>query len=252
MYYIDTHAHLDGREYLDDIDAVIKRASEAEVKKIINVACSGDTIMSTLELIEKFKNIYGALGIHPHHADEYNENVENNLIKKLAMNKIVALGEIGLDFFKEYSPRSKQIMAFKRQLKIAERFQYPVIIHCRDAYDLTYDILTEFNIKNGVMHCFSGDRKQVEKFLGLGLYISFTGTVTFRKSDLKALKVVPDNKLLLETDCPYMTPHPHRGKRNEPSYIPVIADKISRTRNQDLNKIKEMTYKNSLNLFKGI
>jgi TatD DNase family protein len=192
------------------------------------------------------------LGIHPHDAKDYNDDVENFLIKSLKYKKIVALGEIGLDYFKMYSPKETQIKVFERQLDIALNFDIPVVIHCRDAYDDVYDILKNSGIKKGVMHCFSGTVEHAEKFLELGLYISFTGTVTFRKSDRKPLKAVPLERLLIETDCPYMTPVPHRGKRNEPKFIPIIADKISEVKKIDMDELEKITEENAYNLFKGL
>jgi len=250
--YIDTHAHLDMKQLKDNIEDIIIRAKENSVLKMINVSCDVESIFNTLELVEEYDEIYGAVGIHPHDAKDYSSDIENRIIHWLKHKKILSIGEIGLDFFKMYSPKDVQLSVFKRQLSIAKNMNKPVIIHCRDAYEETYDILKELDIKNGVIHCYSGTADFVGKFTDLGLYISFTGTITFRKSDLKALKVVPKDRLLLETDSPYMTPVPHRGKINEPSYIPLIAEKISRVLKIDMEEVANTTTVNAKRLFKGL
>ncbi|PLX16227.1 MAG: hydrolase TatD [Candidatus Muiribacterium halophilum] len=250
--FIDTHAHIDMKSFKNDLEDVILRAKENNVSKIINISCDIDSIFNTLELVEQFDNIYGALGIHPHDSKDYCDDIEDRLIQWLKHKKILALGEIGLDYFKMYSPKETQINVFRRQLKIAKQMEKPVIIHCRDAYEDTYEILKEFDISNGVMHCYSGSAEFAKRFMDLGFYISFTGTITFRKGDLKALKIIPIDRLLLETDCPFMTPVPHRGKRNEPSYIPLIAEKIAKVLKLDIKEVEESTTENARRLFKGL
>jgi TatD DNase family protein len=250
--FIDSHAHLQNEQFDNDIQEVYKKCLEENVKRIINVSYDYESCRKTIELINRFEHIWGAVGMHPHDAEDYSDIFEEKLTGFFADKKIIALGEIGLDYFKEYSPRDIQKKVFERQLEIAHKYDLPVIIHCRDAYDDCFDILKENNVSNGVMHCFSGDDIQAERFLSLGLYISFTGTVTFRKKDLKAVKATPIDRLLLETDCPYMTPVPFRGKRNDPSYIPVIAQKISSVLGIDIEDIEKKTTENVYRLFKRL
>ncbi|MFA5478403.1 MAG: TatD family hydrolase [Candidatus Muiribacteriota bacterium] len=250
--YIDSHAHITHENFDADRDEVINRAIENKIEKIINVSYDLDTMMDTLKIVEQYDSIYGTLGIHPHHADDFDDSIQNYLINYLKYRKIIALGEIGLDYFKCYSKKENQISAFEKQLEIAKKFEKPVVIHCRDAYDETLSILKNSNIKHGVMHCFSGNEKQAEDFLELGLHISFTGTVTWRKSDVLPVKIVPKDRLLLETDCPYMTPSPNRGKRNEPAFIIHTAQKIADIRNESIEELSSNCFQNTLTLFRGL
>ncbi len=248
--FVDTHAHLDSRTFGEDIEEVLERAKKNNVKKILNVGFDIETALDTLSLTEQYAEIYGAIGCHPHHATEYFD-FEDNIIKWHRSSGIIALGEIGLDYFKEYSPAETQRKVFERQLELAKNLEKPVIIHCRDAYDHTYDIIKNSGVRTGVMHCFSGDRKNAERFMELGFYISFTGTVTFRKREHMARKAVPPDRVPLETDGPFMTPIRYRDRRNEPSYIPLIAEKISRVLKMPIEEIEECTTKNAFELFKG-
>ncbi|MCK9477423.1 MAG: TatD family hydrolase [Candidatus Muirbacterium halophilum] len=250
--FIDSHAHLQNEQFDNDIEIVYKKSLDNSVGRIINIGYDLNSCKKTIEIINRFEHIWGTVGMHPHDAINYNKNFEENLFLFFADKKIIGLGEIGLDYFKEYSPIDIQKKVFIKQLEIAKEKELPVVIHCRDAYDDCYEILKSHNVSKGVMHCFSGDEKEVERFLSLGFYISFTGTVTFRKNDLKAVKATPVDRLLLETDCPYMTPVPFRGKRNDPSYIPIIAQKIASVHKVDVLEIEEKTTENVYRLFKRL
>jgi len=229
---IDTHAHLDFPDYNKDLDSVLACANEAGVGYIINVGTSLTTSRKCVTLANRLENIYASIGIHPHDAAKVSEQDWKGLELLIQESKVVSVGETGLDYYRNKSPREAQQIIFGRHLKLAEDNNLPVIIHCRDAADDCIKILKEH--KNGaikgVVHCFSGTEEMAKKCLDLGLYISFAGQITFKNAQnlREVAKTVPVERLLLETDSPFLAPQPKRGGRNEPSYllfiIPVLAD----------------------------
>jgi len=229
--YIDSHAHIDGTEFDADRDEVIERARAAGVTTILNVG-TGDpqsgAFERAVELGRKHENLYTAIGTHPHDAILYDDHAEA-LIKNLIQNeRVIAWGEIGLDFYYDNSPRHIQIDAFKRQLHAAQECDLPVVIHTRDAESETIEILKSDyadSKRRGVFHCFSGSMDLARSAIELGFMISFSGIVTFKKADeLRAVaKEVPLDRLLIETDCPFLSPIPYRGKRNEPAHVVEVA-----------------------------
>jgi TatD DNase family protein len=238
--YIDTHAHLFYPEYKDDINLVLERAEAAGVTKII---VPGTDVASSLEAItmaERFENLYAAVGIHPHEAAKTNDE-SLKMIEDLCKHpKVVAIGEIGLDYYYDYSPRDQQKELFKNQLGIAVRVNKPVVIHTRESSEDAYAIVRSVISGNpewkkdpaksmrGVFHCFPGTSVEASDLSGMGFFVSYPGIVTFKKStSLEVVKEIGVSKILLETDAPYMTPVPFRGKRNEPSHIPLIGKKIA-------------------------
>lgn len=229
MNFIDSHCHIDGQAYDEDRSEVIKNALEAGVCAMLNVGTGkpdSESFEKTAALTRKYPGIYGAVGIHPHDARFYDEKTEKMLVGLLKNNeKLIAWGEIGLDYFYEHSPRETQQKVFRRQLNVARRLDLPVIIHSREANEDTVKILREecggVGFRGGIMHCFGGTPEMAGKLIELGFLISFAGNVTFKKADdlRAAARVVPLDKLLIETDCPYLTPVPFRGKRNEPARV---------------------------------
>ncbi|MEZ5306902.1 MAG: TatD family hydrolase [Pyrinomonadaceae bacterium] len=226
--YIDSHCHIDGERFQDDIEDVVNRALESGVEAMLNVGTGSPKDRSfeeTVGLTERFPSIYGAVGIHPHDASEYDESVERRLLDLTRNEKIIAWGEIGLDYHYDHSPRDIQKKVFERQLNVAAETSLPVIIHSRSADDDTIEILRRAlgsgNTRGGIMHCFGGSVEMAQQALDLGMMISFAGNITFKKADelRAAAKVVPLERLLIETDSPYLTPEPHRGKRNEPARV---------------------------------
>lgn len=257
---IDTHTHLDFPEFDNDRKETIKRFFSSGGEKIINVGCDLESSRRSCVLAAENKNIFASVGIHPHEADTVNKHSLKKLEELACQSKVVAVGEIGLDYFRNLSPKKKQIEAFKFQLEIAENHKMPIIIHCRDAYDDLLSILKEYKISNwkGVVHCFTAGVKIAKEFLNLGFYIGFTGIITYynNKSEsgsepeiYKVIKNAPLDKILLETDCPYISPVPHRGERNEPLFTRYIAEKIAEIKNIDVDKIKSATSKNAERLF---
>jgi len=256
---IDTHAHLNFKEFNNDREEVIKRFFNGGGEKIINVGCDIKSSRESYELALKYENIFAAAGVHPHDADTLNEHNLKELEKLTEHYKVIAVGEIGLDYFRNLSPREKQIEAFKRQLELAENRKMPVIIHCRDAYNDLLDILKKYKTSNwqGVIHCFNASQKTAEEFLKLGFYIGFTGIITYRENKLaeepgiyKVIKNTPLNKILIETDCPYLTPIPKRGQRNEPLFVKYAAEKIAEIKKIGFNEVEEKTAQNAVELFK--
>ena len=255
---IDTHAHLNFKEFNNDREKVIERFFAGGGEKIINVGCDLKSSQESYELALKNENIFAAAGIHPHDADtasKYNLKKIEELAKHY---KVIAVGEIGLDYFRNLSPREKQIEAFKRQLELAENHQMPIIIHCRDAYNDLLDILKKYKTSDwrGVIHCFNASRETAEEFLKLGFYVGFTGIITYYKNKLaeepeiyKAIKSVPLNKILIETDCPYLAPVPERGRRNEPLFVRYVAEKIAEIKKIGFNEIEKVTSQNAVELF---
>lgn len=250
---IDTHAHLNFSNFADTTPQhIIERAKNAGVTKIINIGADLKTSQESVELAKQFSEIYATVGIHPHDAQSVNDNAISQL-KELAKNtKVVAIGEIGLDYFKYDGNRDIQKNAFRKLLTLAKELDLPVIIHDRDAHADILTILKETKITKGVVHCFSGDIEFATKILDLGFLISFTGNITFPKAQnlQDVVKFVPLNKLMVETDCPFLAPVPHRGKRNEPAYVIEIAKIISKIKNISLEKIANITSKTALQFFK--
>ncbi|MCK5122715.1 MAG: TatD family hydrolase [Candidatus Pacebacteria bacterium] len=257
---IDSHAHTDFKEFDDDREEVIKRFFEGGGEKIINVGCDLKSSVRSYELAKNNENIFASAGIHPHDADTVDKNSLRKIEELVQHYKVIAVGEIGLDYFRNLSPQEKQIEAFRLQLELADNHKMPLIIHCRDAYNDLIDILKSYqtNSWRGVIHCFGGSQKIAEEFLELGFYIGFTGTITYYKDKSKlgnepeiyrVIKNMPLNKILIETDCPYLAPVPERGKRNEPLFVRYVAEKVAHIRNVDFKEIEKATSENAIRLF---
>jgi TatD DNase family protein len=256
--FIDSHAHIDGPEFDADREQVIDRAIAAGVKYILNVGTGNphtEVFERATELSALHEFIYTAIGTHPHDARHYNEQAEEKTKRLLRESeRMIAWGEIGLDFHYDNSPRDTQREVFARQLQGASELNLPVVIHTREAETDTIEILkSEYSdaTQRGVFHCFSGTSDLARAALDLGFYISFSGIVTFKKADeLRAIaKDVPLNRLLIETDCPFLTPVPYRGKRNEPAYVVEVARHISQVRNVEIQELARVTSENFFRCF---
>jgi TatD DNase family protein len=240
MELIDTHCHLTFEQLADDIEAVLARSVVAGVTGWLTVGTDPQQNHEAVELTNKFKNMYAAVGIHPHDAKDVTADTLTELKEIAQSEKVVALGETGLDFHYNHSSPSDQKRAFVAQLKIAKELNLPVIIHCREAFDETMEILNQYGrgTKGVVFHCFSGSAVQAKIVLDYGFYISFTGVVTFKNADLirKAAEIVPLDRLMLETDCPYMSPEPMRKQKiNEPAFMVHTAKYLAELKQMDLN-----------------
>ncbi|MFC7443373.1 TatD family hydrolase [Laceyella putida] len=251
----DTHAHLNDPQFADDREQVIKRAREEfGVDMIVNVGYNRETIRTSLELAEAHDFIYTAVGWHPHDAKDCTEQ-DLAWIRELTQHpKVVALGEMGLDYYWDNSPREIQADIFRKQIAIARETGYPIIIHDRDAHEDVVRILKEENADEvgGVMHCFGGDPEIMEECLKLNFMIGLGGPVTFKNAKLpkEIARLVPLDRLLVETDCPYLAPHPYRGKRNETGYVRLVAETIAEIRGLSLSELAHVTSENAKRLFK--
>lgn len=251
--FIDTHAHLDFSDFDRDRDDVIRSAKENEVGLILNVSSSLSGCRRSLELAHRYECIYASVGIHPHEVKEIEDSVFEQVKGSLSFKKVVAVGEVGLDFYRNFSPENIQKYFFRKFIEVSVTFGLPLIIHSRAAEEETLKILNDFSGKiRGVIHCFSGSGFFLERCLKLGLYISFTCNVTYKKSDrLRGLiREIPLDRLLLETDCPYLSPEGGRGKRNEPANIRILAEFIAALRKCAVEEIAVKTTENAKKLFK--
>jgi TatD DNase family protein len=256
---IDTHCHLDFESLHSDLDGVLKRAKVAEIHKFITIGCSINSWDSTLALCEKYSQIYGALGLHPHDAKLWNNDIRLNLIQKInSSGKIKALGEIGLDYY--YLDKTEDINTqkllqqevFIDQLDMSKKLNIPVIVHTRDAWDDTFRILKGYVGQKIVIHCFSGDKEIAKELVAMGFYISFTGIVTFSKDIdyIDVLKSIPTERIMIETDSPYLAPIPKRGRQNEPSFLKFLFDFIEENLDIDAEDLEKILYRNSTDFFK--
>jgi TatD DNase family protein len=249
---IDSHAHLEMREFDHDRDEVVRRAKEAGVDCIVTVGTNLRDCRKAVAIAAQYESVYAALGVHPHDVKGIDEKTYDAISRLISQPKVVAYGEIGLDFFRNRSPRDVQIRCFGEQLEMADEFDMPVIIHDRDAHAETLKMLGAWKgKKGGVVHCFSGDAAMAKKCLDMGFYISIPGPVTYSKAEklLEVVRQIPLERLLVETDAPYLTPQPHRGKRNEPAYVVHTAKRISDIKGLTLAEVGATTSQNARVVF---
>lgn len=251
--YFDTHAHLDDEQFTGEQEAVIARAKEAGVELIINVACHVPSALNTVALTQKYGFIYGAVGMHPHDAKDLNEQSLAKLYELAQWSRIVAVGEIGLDYYYTLSPRAIQQRAFRSMINMAKELKMPIIIHDRDAHEDTLKIVKEEKASavGGVFHCYSGSWSMAKEIMKADFFLALGGTVTFKNARKVAevARKVPLDHLLLETDCPYLSPVPYRGKRNEPSFVPKVAEMIAQIKGLTVEEVAEVTLENGKRLF---
>lgn len=283
MNLVDSHCHIDGDAFDGDRDEVVQRAREAGVVAMLNVGTGdphSDDLRKAVAVAEKYDNVFASVGVHPHDARLYDDKAEDHLIELAKSEKVIAWGEIGLDYYYDHSPRDVQREVFRRQIRVAKGLKLPVVIHSRDADDDTVEILTqEFGgsaysselIANssteknssklsalsrkpneGIMHCFGGTAAMAEALMPLGFLISFAGNVTFKKAEnlRDAARVVPLEKLLVETDCPFLTPIPFRGKRNEPAYVEHTARFLADFYDLPFETLASQTTQNFIDFFR--
>lgn len=249
---IDSHVHLDDEMFDQDRDAVILRAKEAGVCCMINIGADMLSSARAVSLASQYPEIYAAVGIHPHDAEKMAKEDEKQLAVWTGFDKVVAVGEIGLDYYYDLSPREIQKKVFIRQLDIARQMHMPVVIHNRDAHGDTMNILKrEGQGLTGVIHCFSGSLEMAEELIKMGWYIGFDGPVTFKNAARlpEIAAKIPLERILIETDSPYLTPVPFRGKRNEPSYVRLVAERIAELRGMYTDDFCRAAAQNTCNLF---
>lgn len=254
LTYIDSHAHYDDEQFDGDRDELLDRLHENGVRNIVNIGCSLERSQFSVDLAEKYPFVYAAVGVHPEDAPDTPDGYLSKVEFWTANPKVVAIGEIGLDYHYEGFDRELQIRFFKEQLDLAEKSGLPVVIHSRDATEDTMNILRRRGRVKGVMHCFSGSVETAKQVLELGMNISFTGVLTFKnaRKAVEAVKVIPLDRLMLETDCPYMAPEPYRGKRCDSGMITRVIDKIAEIKDVSPEIVAEATMANTLRLFERI
>jgi TatD DNase family protein len=255
---IDTHTHLDDARYDSDREAMIARAREAGVAAFVTIGCDLTTSQAAIALADRYPYVYASIGVHPHEAKHISDGWYDEFRRLAKHRKVVAYGEIGLDYHYNHSAPKEQRDRFRQQVALARELQLPVIIHTREAQQDTIAILREEKASDvgGVFHCFSGDAWLAKDALDLGFYLSFSGILTFQNATMlrDIAKTVPLDRLLIETDCPYLSPVPHRGKRNEPAYVSLVAEQLAHILQRhptiSVDTIGRITTENAKRLFK--
>ncbi|MGG1249003.1 TatD family hydrolase [Bacillus spizizenii] len=250
----DTHAHLNAEQYDTDLEEVIERAKAEKVERIVVVGFDRPTIIRAMEMIEQYDFMYAAIGWHPVDAIDMTEEDLEWIRELSAHEKVVAIGEMGLDYHWDKSPKDVQKEVFRKQIALAKEVNLPIIIHNRDATEDVVTILKEEGAEavGGIMHCFTGSAEVARECMKMNFYLSFGGPVTFKnaKKPKEVVKEIPNDRLLIETDCPFLTPHPFRGKRNEPSYVKYVAEQIAELKGMTFEEIASVTTENAKRLFR--
>jgi len=252
---IDTHCHLADKRIDPDLDSVLERAADAGIAKIVSVGAIGsiETDRRTVEIADTHPHVFAAIGVHPHDARDLTTDRLAQLRDLAKSSKVVAIGESGLDFFYQHSPIDAQESALREHLKFAAELGKPIVIHCRDAEERLAAIVGEEGLPaaGGVIHCFTGDARAAETFLALGFHISFSGILTFKNAGKlrDAAQIVPSNRVMVETDAPYLAPEPYRGKRNEPAFVRRTLEVLAEVRSENLEDLAGDTVSNSTRLF---
>jgi TatD DNase family protein len=251
MYFIDTHTHIYLPEFDDDREVMMQRAKEANVKISVLPAIDSSTHKTMLDVESTYENCYAMIGLHPCSVNQDYENEVDIIEAYLKQRSFIAIGEIGLDFYWDKTFREQQYLAFHKQIEIALQHNLPIVIHSRNAIDECINVVKEHPGVTGVFHCFSGNEEQARKIIDLGFMLGIGGVVTFKNAGLnKVIEKIGLTNVILETDAPYLAPVPYRGKRNEPSYVKLVADKLSTLCNLSIEKIAELTTENAKKLFK--
>lgn len=248
--FTDTHCHIYNEYYDNNIEQVYEKMKEANVDRIINNGCDSNSNKEVLNLLGKYSWMYGAIGIHPESADSYTDEDLKYIEEHIDDEKVVAIGEIGLDYYWTKDNKDKQIKVFKDMLFLAEKYKLPVIVHSRDSIQDTYDIIKQYKVK-GIMHCYSGSVEMAKEFIKLGFLIGIGGVITFKNAIklVEVLKAIDIKNISLETDSPYLSPEPYRGKKNEPKNIIEIAKKIAEIKSLDVNEVIDATTLNVSRMF---
>lgn len=253
---IDSHAHIQGKEYVGETAAVIQRAAQAGVEQIVVVGGAGDMSSNTaaVALAESWTNLYATVGMHPHDAKDVGEDELQELKKLTAHPKVIAVGETGLDYYYNHSPREVQRRVFAQFIRLAVETGLPLVVHERDAARESVELLRNEGAGKirGVIHCFTGDYDAARHYLDLGFYLSFTGIITFKNAEplREVVRKVPLDRIFVETDSPYLTPVPHRGRRNEPAYVKLVAEMVASVKERTLEEVAHATTGNVQQLFR--
>lgn len=253
MKLVDAHTHLHFPEFKDDLEATIRRARDAGLQYLINVGTDNETSWQAVDLAKRYDFMYATAGVHPHEAGRMSRAALVEFDDIVREPKVVGIGEVGLDYYRNLSPKNVQHDVLINFFKIAERFKKPLILHIRDAYDDAIKMLRDYFHPPiaGMAHCFSGNEKHLEELVQLGFYISYSGTVTYPKSDAlrETVKLCPASRILVETDAPYLAPQPMRGKRNEPSFVLETAKRVAELKGMTADSLGEHVVENTRKLF---
>ena len=252
MKLFDTHAHLLDEAFDADRDELIASLPEKGIAKVMEACCDEAGIDRVVALTETVSFVYGSAGVHPHSASEWNSDTADHIKRALQHEKMLAVGEIGLDYHYDFSPRDVQKRVLDEQLSLAKELRLPVILHDREAHGDMMDLLRAHRDGlMGIMHCFSGSYELARECMDLGLYVAFGGALTFKNAvrPIEVAKRIPLDRLLIETDCPYMTPVPYRGKRNDPSFMRLTLEKMAEVRGEDMEELADALYRNALRVY---
>ena len=250
--YFDSHAHYNDERFDEDRDMLLNRIHQEGVEFIINIGADMPSSRESISLAETYPFIYATVGVHPHDVSTMTMNDIETLEEMARHPKVVGIGEIGLDYYYNHSSEEEQVKWFKAQLELAKKLDLPVSIHSRDASQLTFDIIKDSGIKEGVIHCFSGSQELAVEYVKRGFYIGMGGSLTFKnaRKTVEVVERIPLESILIETDCPYLTPVPHRGKRNDSSYLPFVMQKIAEIKGITEEEVARITLENTKKLFK--
>lgn len=249
--YFESHAHYDDKRFREDREKLIELLPSCGIDYVVNVGCDEKSSKTSIRLAEQYDFFYAAVGVHPHSAEEMSSQTIEELRRLSAHPKVVAIGEIGLDFYYDFSPRELQRFWFRQQLRLAESVNKPVIIHSRDAAQETFDIIQSSNVRTGVIHCYSGSWQMAEEYVKMGFYIGIGGVITFSnaKKLVEVVEHIPLEKILIETDSPYLAPNPNRGKRNDSRNLEFVVQKIAEIKNSTPEYVAKITSDNAKSLF---
>jgi TatD DNase family protein len=250
MRLIDSHAHVDFPQFDSDRGSVIQRARETGLRALVNTGTNVDTSRASVRLSERYDFVYATVGIHPHSADALNPEALSELRGLAQAPKVVGIGEIGLDYYRNYSPRASQRKAFESQLALAADLGLPVVVHSRDAHDEVLRMLSNWE-GVGVLHTYAAGMERLDEVIAMGFYIGISGPVTYSRAEelRRVARAVPLDRFLVETDCPYLTPEPRRGRRNEPAYVKLVAEAIAKARDVSPRQVADATTENARTLF---
>ena len=246
----NTHTHLNDKAFKDNYKEVIEKSLEMGMRLVV-VGYDYDSSKAAIDIAEQFEGVYASVGLHPTDSSVFTLEYMEQFEELLKSKKVVAIGECGLDFHWDTCPVELQKDSFNYQIKLANKYDLPLIVHSRDSIEETYQLLAAHGKIKGIMHCYSGSVEMVDRFIKLGMHISLAGPVTFKnaKAPKEVAKHVPIEKLLVETDCPYLTPHPFRGKQNRPYFVSYIVDEIAKLRDMTTNQVAKATWDNAINIF---
>ncbi len=250
---IDTHAHLNDEKFNDDLDDVIRRAADAGVERIVVCGYDIPSSIRAVEMASRYDTVYATVGIHPHDAKSFSDEAAGQIVELSRACKVIAIGEIGLDFHYNFSPPEDQLRAFEAQVALSGELGLPIVVHSRESNPEALQVLegVAANIVGCVFHCFSGDESFAREVLDMGFYIGVDGPITYKASEKlrRVVELCPADRLLVETDCPYLTPVPHRGKRNEPAYVRYVLEEAARVKHMPVEELERITDANARTLF---